>query len=81
MLQYSYFIMCVIYKTLVGGIYRAKSSENILIDLDATKPVFVLGLRTTKAQTSLRIRADWSAHLLFAFWKVSKLATGELSFL
>ena len=27
-------------------------------------------MRTTKAQTSLRIRAVWSAHLLFAFWKV-----------
>ena len=28
------------------------------------------GLRTTQAQTSLRIRAVWSAPLLFAFWKV-----------
>ena len=28
-------------------------------------------LRTTQAQTSLRIRADWSAPLLFAFWKVT----------
>ena len=27
------------------------------------------GLRTTQAQTSLPIRADWSAPLLFAFWK------------
>ena len=27
-------------------------------------------LRTTKAQTSLPIRAVWSAPLLFAFWKV-----------
>ena len=31
------------------------------------------GKRTTKAQTSLRIRADWSAHLLFTHWKVSFL--------
>ena len=31
------------------------------------------GLRTTKVQTSLRIGADWSAPLLFAFWKVSYL--------
>ena len=37
--------------------------------LVARKPVFG-GLRTTKAQTSLRIRAVWSAPLLFAlFWK------------
>ena len=28
------------------------------------------GLRTTQAQTSLRISAVWSAPLLFAFWKV-----------
>ena len=32
------------------------------------KPVFG-GLRTTKAQTSLHIRAVWSAPLLFAFLK------------
>ena len=29
------------------------------------------GLRTTKAQTSLRIRAVLSAPLLFSYWKVS----------
>ena len=29
------------------------------------------GLWTTKAQTSLRIRAVWSASLLFVYWKVS----------
>ena len=40
--------------------------------LGARKPVFG-GLRTTKAQTSLRIRAVWSAPLLFAYWKVSYL--------
>ena len=44
-----------------------------------TKHVFKNGLRrlrgvqTTKAQTSLRIRADWSAPLLFAIWKISYL--------
>ena len=37
--------------------------------LVAIKPVFG-GLRTTKAQTSLRIRAVLSVPLLFAFWKV-----------
>ena len=36
------------------------------------KPIF-RGLRTTQAQTSLRIHAVWSAPLLFAFWKVSYL--------
>ena len=35
-------------------------------------PVFG-GLRTTNAQTSLRIRAVWSAHLFFAYWKESYL--------
>ena len=37
---------------------------------NARKHVFG-GLRTTQAQTSLRIRAVWSAPLLFAFWKVT----------
>ena len=40
--------------------------------LDERKPVFG-GLRTTEEQTSLRYLADWSAHLLFMFWKVSYL--------
>ena len=38
--------------------------------LVARKPVF-WGLRTTQAQTSLRIGADWSAPLLFPFRKVT----------
>ena len=42
------------------------------IGLDARKPVFG-GLRITQLQTSLPIRAVWSAPLLFAFWKVSYL--------
>ena len=37
---------------------------------DARKPVF-MGLRITQAQTSLHIRAVWSAPSLFAFWKIS----------
>ena len=41
-----------------------------LIGLDVRKPVSG-GLRTTKAQTSLRIRAVCSAPLLFANLKVS----------
>ena len=36
--------------------------------LHTRKPVFG-GLQTTKAQTSVRIRADWSAPLSFAFKK------------
>ena len=38
----------------------------VYIGLGARKPVFG-ALRTTKAQTSLRIRTVWSAPLLFAF--------------
>ena len=38
----------------------------------ARKPVFG-GLRIAQAQTSLRIRAVWSAPLLFAFWEESYL--------
>ena len=41
--------------------------------LVARKPVFG-GLRTTKAQTSLPIRAVWSAPLLFAFLKAPYLS-------
>ena len=40
--------------------------------LTTTKPVFCR-LGTTKAQTSLRIRADCYAPLLFALWKASYL--------
>ena len=42
------------------------------MSIDASKPVFG-GLRTAKAQTSLRIPSVWSAPLLFAYWKVSYL--------
>ena len=49
--------------------------------LEAIKPVF-RGLRTTQAQSSLRIRAVWSATLLFRVLEsaISKLATSEISF-
>ena len=48
--------------------------------LDASKTVFG-GLRITQAQTSLRIRAVWSAPLLFAFLDSTMidLAKGEIS--
>ena len=48
--------------------------------LDARKPV-LNGLRTTQAQTSLRIRAVWSAPLLFAFWKLSYVDLLQVKFL
>ena len=44
----------------------------MMMGLDTRKPVFG-GLQTAKVQTSLRIRAVWSAPLLFAYWKVSYL--------
>ena len=47
--------------------------------LNARKPVFG-GLRTTQAQTSLRIRADWSAPLFFAYPEVSYLDLLRLIF-
>ena len=47
--------------------------------LNARKPVFG-GLRTTQAQTSLRIRAVWSAPLLFAFCKVQYLSLPQAKF-
>ena len=38
------------------------------------------GLRTTQAQTSLRIRAVWSAPLLFAFMKVPYVDLLQMKF-
>ena len=48
------------------------------IGLDAWNLVF-WGLRTANVQTSLRIRAAWSLSFFFAYWKVSKSATSEIS--
>ena len=48
----------------------------IYMGLDARKPVFG-GLRTTKAQTSLRICAVWSGPLIFAFY-TPPLKCGEV---
>ena len=42
------------------------------LGLEARKPVFG-GLGTTQAQTSVRIRADWSAPLLLAYREESYL--------
>ena len=47
--------------------------------LDARKPVFG-GLRTTQAQTSLRIGAVCSAPLLFTFWKVLYIRLVQVKF-
>ena len=49
------------------------ASRLYYLGLFARKPVFG-GLRTTKAQTSLRIRAVWSAPFLFTFWKAPYLS-------
>ena len=46
---------------------------------DVRKPVFG-GLWTTQSQTSLRIRAVWSATLLFAFCKVSHVNMLQVKF-
>ena len=46
---------------------------------NARKPV-IGGLRTRKVQTSLRIRADRLASLLFAFWKVSYVNLIQVKF-
>ena len=38
------------------------------------------GLRTTQAQISLRMSADWSAPVLSAFWKVSYVTLVQVKF-
>ena len=45
----------------------------------ARKPVLG-GLQTTQAQTSLHIRVDLSAPLLFALWKVSYVKLVHVKF-
>ena len=45
------------------------TKRNDYMGYDPRKPAFG-GLRTQQGQTSLRIRAVWSAPLLLAFWKV-----------
>ena len=54
-------------------IYDKSQNNQPYMGLDMRKPVF-RGLRTTKAQTSLRIRTVLSAPFLFAFWKVLYLS-------
>ena len=49
------------------------------MSLDVRKPVF-RDLQTTQAQTSLRIRAVWSAPLLFVLWKVSYVNLLQVKF-
>ena len=48
--------------------------------LNGRKHVFG-DLQIRQAQTSLHIRAVWSAPLLFAFWKVSYLGLLQAKFL
>ena len=66
--RWSYLTM---YKTCFSqcGPFVCIKAASFNMGLDAWKPVFG-GLRTIQAQTSLRIRAVWSAPLLFAYWKV-----------
>ena len=49
------------------------------LGLDARKPVFG-DLRTTQAQTGLRIRPFWSVPLLFAFWNISYVYLLQVKF-
>ena len=58
---------------------QTKSKLKKHVGLDAKNPVFG-GLRTTQAQTSLRIHAVRSAPLLFAFWKVSYVNLLQVKF-
>ena len=55
--------------------FSQKFEENLLdlsyMGLKGTRKPVIRGLRTTQAQTSLRIRAVWSAPVLFPFWKVA----------
>ena len=61
------------WKVWSQGLRVIHVESRLYLGLGARKPVLG-GLRTTKAQTSLRIRAVWSAPLLSAFWKVPYLS-------
>ena len=54
-------------------------NDKLYVGLDARKTAFG-GLRTTKAQTSLRIHAAWSVPLLFAYGKCYILTCYERNF-
>ena len=68
---------------LLQGLSWTKVDPNIVVSLNYSRPTLNLlkvleefchrGLQTTKAQTSLHIRAVWSAPLLFTNWIVSYL--------
>ena len=62
------------YSNLEACVVRMQQSQilhnSAYMDGNTRKPVFG-GLRTTQAQTSLGLPADWSAPLLFAYCKVS----------
>ena len=71
---FSLYLSCIDVKNnnLVLYIACSSYSHSYNIGLHARKPVF-RGLRTTQAQTSLRIPADLSAPLLFAYREVPYL--------
>ena len=61
------------------NIHYCSSQQWFNMVLDAWRPVFG-DLRTTQAQTSLRIRAVWSAPLLFAVRKVAYVNLLQVKF-
>ena len=63
----------------VYGVFGLVSYPNYNMGLVARKPVFG-GFWTTQTQTSLRIRAVWSAPLLFAFRKVPYVDLLQMNF-
>ena len=65
-------------KLLVFVLSKIKGLNQFPINFDLA--VF-RGLRTTKAQTSLRIRTVWSSSLLFSYWKVSYQNLPQAKFL
>ena len=70
--------------TWIQGLSWTKVDPNVVVSLNYSRPTLNLlkvlkefchwGLQTTKAQTSLHIRAVWSAPLLFTNWIVSYLS-------
>ena len=64
---------------MIDIFYNCFSHGEDYMGIDARIQVFG-GWRTTQAQTSLRIRAVWSAPLLFAFWKVPYLISLQVKF-
>ena len=78
-LRPKHFALCQMCSNIqLQGLSWPKGDPSIVVSLNYTRPTLNLlrereefchrGLQTTKAQTSLRIRAVWSAPLLFTNW-------------